>query len=61
MANLNTLFDDIKDTEKIDPLLKDLLLIENVDTTDDIIVGLQNWVDFLEKKVSEMERYSSKA
>ena len=61
MANLNTLFDDIKDTENIDPLLKDLLLIENVDTKDDIIVGLQNWVDFLEKKVSEMERYSSKA
>ena len=62
MANLNTLFDEKKDTENIDPKLKDLLqgLIENVNTKDDIIDGLQNRVHFLENKVNEMERYSSK-
>ena len=62
MANLNTLFDEIKDTENIYPKLKDLLqgLIENVNTKDDFIVGLQNQVYFLENKVNEMERYSSK-
>ena len=62
MANLNTLFDEIKNTENIDPKLKGLLqgLIENVNTKDDIIVGLQNRVQFLEKKVNEMERYISK-
>ena len=62
MANLNTLFDERKDTENIDPKLKDLLqgLIENVNTKDDIIDGLQNRVHFLENKVNEMERYSSK-
>ena len=62
MANLNTLFYERKDTENIDPKLKDLLqgLIENVNTKDDIIDGLQNRVHFLENKVNEMERYSSK-
>ena len=62
MANLNALFDEIKNTVNIDPKLKSLLqgLIENVTTKDDIIVGLQNWVHFLENKVNEMERYSSK-
>ena len=62
MANLNTLFDEIKDTVNIDPKLKGLLqwLIENVNTKDDSIVELQNWVHFLENKVNEMERYSSK-
>ena len=62
MANLNTLFDKIKDTVNIDPQLKGLLqgLIENVKGKDDIIVGLQNRVHFLENKVNEMERYSSK-
>ena len=42
MANLNTLFDEIKDTVNIDPKLKGLLqwLIENVNTKDDIIVEL---------------------
>ena len=62
MANLNALFDEIQDTENIDPKLKDLLqgLIENVNTKDDIIVGLQSRVHFLEKRVNEMERYSSK-
>ena len=62
MANLNTLFDEIKDTVNIDPKLKGLLqwLIENVNTKDDIIVELQNRVHFLENKVNEMERYSSK-
>ena len=41
--------DEIKDTENIDPKLKDLLqgLIENVNTKDGIIVGLQNRVHFL--------------
>ena len=62
MANLNTLFAEIKDTVSIDPKLKGLLqgLIENVIGKDDIIVGLQNRVHFLENKVNEMERYSSK-
>ena len=62
MANTNTLFDQIKDTENIDHKLKDLLqgLIENVNTKDDILVGLQNWYHFLENKLNEMERYSSK-
>ena len=62
MANLNTLFDEIKDTVNIDPKLKGLLqgLIENVKGKDDIIVELQNRVHFLENKVNEMERYSSK-
>ena len=62
MANLNTLFDEIKDTVNIDPKLKGLLqrLIENVNAKDDINVGLQNWVHFLENKVNEMERYRSK-
>ena len=35
-------------------------LIENVKGKDDIIVELQNRVHFLENKVNEMERYSSK-
>ena len=62
MANLNTLFDQKKDTENSDLKLKDLLqgLIENVNTKDDIIVGLQNRWHFLENKLYEMERYSSK-
>ena len=62
MTNLNTLFDQKEDTENIDPKLKDLLqgLIENVNTKDDIIVGLLNRVHFLENKVNEMEIYSSK-
>ena len=62
MTNLNTLFDEIKDTVNFDPKLKDLLqgLIENVKNKDDIIVGLNNRVHFLEYKVNEMERYSSK-
>ena len=62
MANLNTLFDKMKDTESIDPKLKDLLqgLIENINSKVDIIVGLQNRVHFLENKINEMERYSSK-
>ena len=62
MANLNTLFDEIKDTENTDPKLKELLqgLIENVNTKGDILVGLKNWVQFLENKVNEMERHSSK-
>ena len=62
MANLNTLFDEIKDSVNIDPQLKGLLqrLIENVKGKDDIFVGLQNPVHFLEKTVNEMERYSSK-
>ena len=48
IANLNTLFDEIKDTENVDPKMKDLLqgLIEN--TKDDIIVGLQTRAHFLE-------------
>ena len=62
MANLNTLFAEIKNTVNFDPKLKGLLqgLIENVFTKDDILVGLQNRVHFLEIKVNEMERYSSK-
>ena len=62
MANLNTSFDEIKDTVNIDPKLKGLLqgLIENVKSKNDIIVELQNRVHFLENKVNEMERYSSK-
>ena len=62
MANLNFLFDEIKDTVNIDPILKGLLqgLIENVKGKDNIIVELQNRVHFLEKKNNEMERYSSK-
>ena len=62
MANLNTLFDEIKDTVYIDPKLKGLLqgLIENLKGKDDILVGLQNRVHCLENKVNEMERYSSK-
>ena len=62
MANLNTLFDEIKDTVNIDPKLKGLFqgLIENVKSKDDIIVELQNRVHFLENKVNEMEGYSSK-
>ena len=57
MANLNTLFDEIKDTVNIDPKLKVLLqgLIENVKGKDDIIVELQNWVHFIEKKNNEKE------
>ena len=62
MANLNTLFDEIKDTANIAPKLKGLLhgLIKNVNDKNDIIVGLQNRVHFLENKVNEKERYSSK-
>ena len=62
MANLNTLFDEIEDTVNINPKLKGLLqgLNETVKDKDDIIVGLQNQVHFLENKVNEMERYSSK-
>ena len=62
MANLNTLFDEIKDTVNVDPKLKGLLqgLIENVKGKDDIIVELQNRVHFLDNKVNEMEIYSSK-
>ena len=62
MANLNTLFDEIKNTENINPKLTDLLrgLIQNVNTKVGIIVGLQNWVHFLENKVNEMERYIQK-
>ena len=57
MANLNTLFDEIKDTVNFDPKLKVLLqgLIENVKGKDDIIVELQNWVHFIEKKNNEKE------
>ena len=53
MANLNTLFDEIKDTVNIDLKLNGLLqgLIKNVKSKDDIIVELQNWVHFLEKKI----------
>ena len=62
MANLNTLFDEIKDAVNIDPKLKGLLqgIIENVKGEDDIILELQNRVHLLENKVNEMERYSSK-
>ena len=61
MANLNTLFDEIKNTVNDDPKLKSLLqgLTENVKSKDDIIVELQNWVHFLENKVNEMGRHSS--
>ena len=62
MANLTALFDEIKDTVNIDPKLKGLLqgLIDHVKSKDDIIVELQTRVHFLENKVNEMGRYSSK-
>ena len=62
MANLNTLFDELKNTVNFDPKLKGLLqgLNENVKGKDDIIVELQNRVPFLENKVMKWKDIAQK-